>query len=151
MAPLFAGSVPLSGSGAQAPLRMRTAGLAITGLSAAKQVKNEQPQVRLQWRRCICTWCKDVGRYSITCMHESFKTTFKRAVTLAQLHALASAHTLGYTAATWMMQNGVPLWTAAGFLGASVETLELVYGHQSPDHLKEATLGISYGRAPQVA
>jgi integrase len=76
---------------------------------------------------------------------KSVKTAFKRAVVLAKLAAPASPHTLRHTAATWMMQNGVNLWTAAGFLGMSVEMLERVYGHHHPDHLKEATLGISYG------
>jgi len=77
---------------------------------------------------------------------KSVKTAFKRAVALANLHAPASPHTLRHTAATWMMQSGVDLWTAAGFLGMSVEMLERVYGHHHPDHLREATLGISYGR-----
>jgi hypothetical protein len=36
------------------------------------------------------------------------------------------------------MQRGVPKWEAAGFLGMSVETLEAVYGHHSPDYLKSA-------------
>ena len=44
-----------------------------------------------------------------------------------------------------MMQNGVSLWTAAGFLGMSVEMLQRVYGHHHPEHLKDATHGISYG------
>jgi hypothetical protein len=44
-----------------------------------------------------------------------------------------------------MMQNGVSLWTAAGFLGMSVEMLQRVYGHHHPDYLHDATHGISYG------
>ena len=76
---------------------------------------------------------------------KSVKTAFKRAVTLAQLDPPASPHTLRHTAATWMMQNGVNLWMAAGFLGMSVEMLQRVYGHHHPDYLKEATHGISYG------
>jgi integrase len=69
---------------------------------------------------------------------KSVKTAFKRAVALAGLHSPASPHTLRHTAATWMMQNGVSLWTAAGFLGMSVEMLQRVYGHHHPDHLKES-------------
>jgi integrase len=41
-------------------------------------------------------------------------------------------HTLRHTAATWLMQAGVPTWEAAGYLGMSPETLERVYGHHSP-------------------
>jgi integrase len=47
-------------------------------------------------------------------------------------------HVLRHTCATWLMQRGVPMWEAAGFLGMSLETLERVYGHHSPDYLKSA-------------
>jgi integrase len=76
---------------------------------------------------------------------KTVKTAFKRAVTLAQLDPPASPHTLRHTAATWLMQNGVSLWTAAGFLGMGIETLQRVYGHHHPDYLRDATHGISYG------
>ncbi|RAI35749.1 tyrosine-type recombinase/integrase [Rhodoplanes serenus] len=49
-----------------------------------------------------------------------------------------SPHTLRHTCATWLMQRGVPMWDAAGFLGMSRETLERVYGHHHPDYLKSA-------------
>ena len=42
-------------------------------------------------------------------------------------------HVLRHTAATWMMQRGARPWDAAGFLGMTVETLESVYGHHSPN------------------
>jgi len=38
------------------------------------------------------------------------------------------------------MQNGVPMWEAAGFLGISKEILKKTYGHH-PDHMKSAALG----------
>lgn len=47
-------------------------------------------------------------------------------------------HTLRHTCATWLMQAGVPIWEAAGYLGMSVKTLERVYGHHSPDHQERA-------------
>jgi integrase len=47
-------------------------------------------------------------------------------------------HTLRHTSATWLMQLGVDLWEAAGFLGMSVEQLERSYGHHHPDHLRAA-------------
>jgi len=55
-------------------------------------------------------------------------------------------HVLRHTAATWLMQNGVDLWTAAGFVGMSPETLQRVYGHHHPDHLRAAAEAIGYGR-----
>ncbi len=47
-------------------------------------------------------------------------------------------HTLRHTCATWLMQRGVPIWDAAGYLGMSRETLERVYGHHHPDFLRGA-------------
>jgi integrase len=54
-----------------------------------------------------------------------------------------SPHTLRHTAATWLMQAGVPIWQAAGFLGMTPETLERVYGHHHPDYLKSAAEAFS--------
>lgn len=50
-------------------------------------------------------------------------------------------HTLRHTAATWLMQNGVATWEAAGFLGMDESTLRKVYGHHHVDFQKEAVLG----------
>ena len=46
-------------------------------------------------------------------------------------------HTLRHTATIWLMQPGVPVWTAAGYLGMPVEVLLNTYGHYHPDHLRE--------------
>ena len=67
----------------------------------------------------------------------SVKKGFARAVALAGLSGV-TPHTLRHTAATWLMQNGVPIWEAAGFLGMSPEMLARVYGHHHPDHLRNA-------------
>jgi integrase len=55
-------------------------------------------------------------------------------------------HTLRHTAATWLMQAGVPLWQASGFLSMSEETLTRVYGHHHPDYMRDAADAI--GRKP---
>jgi integrase len=47
-------------------------------------------------------------------------------------------HSLRHTAATWLMQAGVDLWEAAGWLGMTVEQLEANYGHHHPDFQEEA-------------
>jgi integrase len=49
-----------------------------------------------------------------------------------------SPHVLRHTCATWLMQRGVKLWEAAGFLGMTPEMLERVYGHHHPDFLRGA-------------
>ena len=40
----------------------------------------------------------------------------------AELSKEVTPHILRHTAATWLMQAGVDLWEAAGFLGITVET-----------------------------
>jgi hypothetical protein len=47
------------------------------------------------------------------------------------------------------MQAGVDKWEAAGFLGMSVETLDRVYGHHHPAHLRAAAHAIGYRRRKQ--
>jgi integrase len=41
-------------------------------------------------------------------------------------------HVLRHTAATWLMQAGVDVFEAAGYLGMTVDTLLEVYGHHHP-------------------
>jgi integrase len=59
-------------------------------------------------------------------------------------------HTLRHTAATWLMQAGVPLWQAAGFLAMSEKTLRDVYGHHHPDYLREAAEAFGKRHRPIV-
>jgi integrase len=75
----------------------------------------------------------------------SGKTAFGSAVAAIELEGRVTPHTLRHTAATWLMQAGVPLWQAAGFLGMSEKLLEQTYGHHHPDHLREAAQKIGYG------
>jgi integrase len=72
----------------------------------------------------------------------SVKKGFRSAVRLAGLSGKVIPHTLRHTAATWLMQRGVPIWEAAGFLGMSPEVLENTYGHHHPDHLQGAAAAI---------
>lgn len=77
---------------------------------------------------------------------KSVKTGFGTAVALAGLGDDVVPHTLRHTAATWLMQAGVEMWEAAGFLGMSVEILERVYGHHHPGYLRNAAQAISRAR-----
>jgi integrase len=65
------------------------------------------------------------------------KRGFASACRRAGLHHV-TPHSLRHTCATWLMQRGVSIWEAAGFLGMSQETLERIYGHHHPDFLKNA-------------
>lgn len=63
--------------------------------------------------------------------------TWAKVVKDAKLKGI-TRHTLRHTRATWMMQAGVPIWEAAGFLGMTVKTLEHVYAHHDPSHQERA-------------
>jgi integrase len=65
------------------------------------------------------------------------KRGFASACVRAHLDKV-TPHVLRHTCTTWLMQRGVPMWEAAGFLGMSRETLERVYGHHHPDYLRGA-------------
>lgn len=84
----------------------------------------------------------------------SVKKAFSTVVKLAKIDTTienVTPHTLRHTAATWLMHQGVDLWTAAGYLGMTVEVLERVYGHHHPDHLADAVRGITAKRPMKKA
>ncbi|MEP7457056.1 integrase [Phyllobacterium sp. SB3] len=56
-------------------------------------------------------------------------------------------HTLRHTSATWLMQAGVDMWQAAGYLGMTKETLEKTYGHHHPDHQSGVGNAFTSGKA----
>lgn len=71
----------------------------------------------------------------------SIKHGFRDAARRAGL-AGVTPHTCRHTAATWMVQDGVPLWDVAGMLGNTTAMVEEVYGHHSPDHLRRAAAAL---------
>lgn len=75
-----------------------------------------------------------VGRPAV----QSIKYGLKRALEVAGIDKPVTPHTLRHTAATWMMQNAVPIWEAAGYLGMSEKMLREVYGHHHPDFHQNA-------------
>lgn len=77
---------------------------------------------------------------------KSVKTAMATATARAGLDGV-SPHTFRHTAATWLMQNGAPIWEAAGFLGMSEATLRRVYGHHHPDYMRGAVEAIARQRA----
>jgi integrase len=73
---------------------------------------------------------------------QSVRKGFVAAVRAAGLDAEVTPHILRHTCATWLMQNGVDLWHAAGFLGMTVQQLEAGYGHHHPDYQQEAVAAL---------
>lgn len=74
---------------------------------------------------------------------KSIKVAWARALKLAGITKKAPPHTLRHTAATWLMQQGVDKWEAAGFLGMSTDVLERTYGKHHPDFMAEAASAIT--------
>lgn len=82
---------------------------------------------------------------------KSVKTAFRHAVGLAGLWGKVTPHTLRHTAATWLMQAGVPIWQAAGYLGMSASMIERTYGHHHPDYMRGAAAAITTKQPANVS
>jgi integrase len=76
----------------------------------------------------------------------SIDKAFRHVVADAGLNKDVTPHILRHTAATWLMQAGVDLWEAPGFLGMTVEMLSQRYGHHHPAHLERAKAAFSHHR-----
>jgi integrase len=59
---------------------------------------------------------------------KSVRKGFAAAARAAGLDEDVTPHVLRHTCATWLMQKGVNLWDAAGFLGMTVQQLEQTWG-----------------------
>lgn len=68
----------------------------------------------------------------------SVKTSFRKAAKRAGLPWL-HPHLLRHTAATWMIQRGVPLREVARYLGDSEAVTEKRYGKHAPEYLRNAS------------
>ncbi|MGA0604685.1 tyrosine-type recombinase/integrase [Phenylobacterium sp. VNQ135] len=70
------------------------------------------------------------------------RTGFEGCVRDAGLPEEVTPHWMRHTAATWLMEAGVDMWLASGYLGMSTATLEKHYGHHRPDYQAAASRGI---------
>ena len=78
---------------------------------------------------------------------DSVKKAFGSARKNARLSDDVTPHTLRHTAGTWLMQAGVEMWQAAGFLGMTVDMLERSYGHHHSKFQKQAADAVTRRRA----
>lgn len=106
-----------------------------------------RPPVKLGARilRHLRRWRdRDMGRGIAHVIHfdgrriSKLRRSWKGATTRAALGPGVTPHTLRHTRATWLMQNGIDIWEAAGHLGMSVETLTRTYGHHHADFQRKA-------------
>jgi integrase len=68
---------------------------------------------------------------------KGLQRSFAAAVKAAGLKGI-TAHIMRHSRATWLMQEGIAPFEAAGHLGMSMKTLTTVYGHHHPDFQKSA-------------
>jgi integrase len=106
-----------------------------------KETKKRRPAIPLPTELLahLRRWKRNGARYIVEWNGRPVRwinEVFTAAVKDAGLEGVVTPHTLRHTAATWYMQSGVDMWTAAGFLGMTAETLERVYGHHHPGHLE---------------
>jgi len=67
---------------------------------------------------------------------------YNGVVTDAGLDRRITPHWHRHTAATWLMEAGVPLQQAAQYLGMTIHTLESKYGHHRPDFQNDVAAAI---------
>jgi integrase len=114
-----------------------------------RRTKKRQPAVKLP-PRLLAHMRRWAGlRFSKTAVVEwngktvrSVRKAFAAAARSAGLGTDVTPHILRHTCATWLMQRGVNLWDAAGFLGMTVQQLERAYGHHHPDYQAEAVAAL---------
>jgi integrase len=114
-----------------------------------RQTKKRQPPVKLPPRLLahMRRWAaRGLAKKAVVEWNgrpvESVRKGFEAAVRAAGLDTDVTPHILRHTCATWLMQSGVNLWDAAGFLGMTVQQLEAGYGHHHPDYQQEAAAAL---------
>lgn len=132
-----------------------------------RETKKRQPAVRLpkkylahvrRWTRSGCRFVVESSRGNrVADIRKGFSRALKIAEALAGKDGVTldlsdvSPHTLRHTAITWSLQGGGSIWDAAGYFGASPETIERTYGHHSPDHMKSAVTAMQRLRGSEAA
>ena len=72
-----------------------------------------------------------------------------RARELAGLGEDVTPHVLKHTCITWLLQNRVPIWEVAGFVGTSEKVIRDVYGHHSTGSLERSANRIFWAKLGQ--
>lgn len=119
-------------------MRRRALGEAEDSLKRTPPVRMGRALTRLLrlWKRRDAGLCPFVVHYSGQPVSR-IKRTWAYACKAAKLKDV-SPHTLRHTRATWLMQDGVDVWEAAGALGMTPDTLQSVYAKHHPDYQKRA-------------
>lgn len=109
------------------------------GPGEADKANKRRPPVKLRrslvaflrrWKRLdgdASAFVVNFGGYAIK---SHIRRAWLSACVAAELPGI-TPHVLRHTKATWLMQQGAPIWKAANFLGMTVAMLEGVYGHHA--------------------
>ena len=108
--------------------------------------RKRTPPVRISQRlaRLLRLWKRQDKGKSKWVIHydgrsvKKLKRSWALACQKAKLKGV-TPHTLRHTRATWLMQEGVEPWEAAGHLGMSVDMLTRVYGKHHPSFQEKAS------------
>lgn len=107
-----------------------------------RETKKKAPPIPLPPRLLahLKRWKASGQRFVVEWNHQPVKRVSKAFTGVVRDLGMVDVvpHTLRHTSATWLMQAGVPMWEAAGFLGMSEKMLRENYGHHHPDYLTEA-------------
>ena len=112
-----------------------------------KPSKKRKPPVRIHKR--LLPWLRRwhesdrAQGISVVCHYdgrqiEKLRRSWRTIRKAAGLDDAVTPHVLRHTCVTWLLQEGVPTWEVAGYVGMSEETVRSVYGHHSPDHQSKA-------------
>lgn len=127
-----------------------SAGLLYRRGADERETRKRRPPVRLprqllaharRWQASGATWAVEWRGQRVG----SIKTAWRRVSTEAKLDWV-TPHTLKHTAITWAIAQGASVSDAAGFFGTSVETIERVYWHHSPDFQAGAVAALERNR-----
>lgn len=89
-------------------------------------------------------------------VYRSFRLHFRAIVETAGMNPDqadplgVTFHTLRHTFASWLVMNGVDLYTVAQLLGDRVEQVEETYSHLSPDHKRRAIEKLAAIKVPTI-
>jgi integrase len=115
-------------------------GLLFRQSATARRTKKRQPPAPLPapLLRLVRRWHRQDGGEGWVIDYMGDRVHRPHAVWDRAVSALGrpvTFHVLRHTAITWAMQNGAPIYEAAGFFGASPKVITDVYGHHHPDFM----------------
>jgi len=113
----------------------------------ARETKKRQPPVRIhsrllphlrRWKRIDEQWGETAVCHYQGGTVQKLRNSWNTIRIAAGLGPEVTPHIVRHTAATWLLQNGVDMFEAAGYLGMSLEMLDRVYGHHHADFMNAA-------------